>query len=436
MADSTTSIDSALVQVKQRYADANPRSRQLNTDAAASLPGGNTRTTLHFDPFPLAFASASGAHLTSVDGRGYIDLLGDYTAGLYGHSHPVILGAIHHALDRGISYGGHNADEARLARHLVERFPSIDLVRFTNSGTEANLLALALATALTGRRKVLVFSGAYHGGVLTFADGPAAIDVPHQWVMGDYNDVEGTRRLIDEHADGLAAILVEPMVGSGGCIPGSAEFLEMLRSAASAVGAVLIFDEVMTSRLSVGGLQQTTGIHPDLTTLGKYLGGGMSFGAFGGRRELMEHFDPTRENAWPHAGTFNNNVLTMAAGAAGLDEVLTPKALSELNERGDALRGALNQVFSAAAVDMQVTGLGSLMTIQATAAPISAPRDLRLGSELVKELFFFDMLEAGFWMARRCMIALSLPVADGELSGFVSAVERFVDSRADLLPQR
>ena len=436
MFDSTAAIGSALALAKERYVDANPRSRRLSVDAAASLPGGNTRTTLHYGPFPLAFASGSGAHLTSIDGRDYLDLLGDYTAGLYGHSHPVIMGAIRRALKRGISYGGHNVDEARLAGHLVDRFPSIDLVRFTNSGTEANLLALALATAATGRRKVLVFSGGYHGGVLTFAQGSSPINVPHHWVIGDYNDVEGTRALIDQHAEDLAAILVEPLVGSGGCIAGTPEFLKMLRSASSQVGAVLIFDEVMTSRLGVGGLQRVTGVHPDLTTLGKYLGGGMSFGAFGGRRQLMEHFDPTRENAWPHAGTFNNNVLTMAAGAVGLDEVLTPEALSDLNRRGDGLRHAVNGVFSDAGVDMQATGVGSLMTIHATAAPIATPSDLGRGNELVKELFFFDMLDAGFWMARRCMIALSLPVTDGAVAGFVAAVGGFVERRADVLPRR
>lgn len=436
MFDSTASIGIALTRAMERYVDANPLSRQASTDASSSMPGGNTRTTLHYSPFPLTFASGSGARLTSVDGHDYVDLLGDYTAGLYGHSHPVILGAIRDALERGVSYGGQNTDEARLAGHLVDRFPSVDLVRFTNSGTEANLLALALATAVTGRAEVLVFSGGYHGGVLTFPDGPVAIDVPHRWVLGEYNDVEGTRRLIAEHAEGLAAILVEPMVGSGGCIPASREFLELLRSEASRVGAVLIFDEVMTSRLGVGGLQGATGIHPDLTTLGKYLGGGMSFGAFGGRRHLMEHFDPTREGAWPHAGTFNNNVLTMAAGAAGLDEVLTPQALTEVNHRGDALRDALNHVFSDARIDMQATGLGSLMTIHATASAITTPSDLRRGDEQVKELFFFDMLDAGFWMARRCMIALSLAVTDQDVARFVSAVEAFVERRADVLPRR
>ena len=212
------------------------------------LPGGNTRSVLHFDPFPLAFARGEGAHLWSLDGDRYTDFLGEFTAGLYGHSHPVILDAVRSALDRGISYGGTNELEHELAALLCRRFEALELVRFTNSGTEANLMALALAVHRTGRREILAFKGGYHGGVLAFGSGePSPVTVPHAFVVGDYDAVEETRALIRSHA--LAAILVEPMLGSGGCIPASPEFLAMLREEATATGAVLIFDEVMTSRL-------------------------------------------------------------------------------------------------------------------------------------------------------------------------------------------
>jgi len=380
----------------ERYVARNPRSAARAQAASTVMPGGNTRTVLHFDPFPLAFERGEGAYLYSLDGDRYVDLLGEFTAGLYGHSNPVILDAIRRALDGGISFGGHNALEHRLAELVTERFEPIELVRFTNSGTEANLMALALALHNTQRTKVLVFTGAYHGGVLAFPTGvPSSVTVPHDWVVGAYDDVEGTRALIREHE--LAAILVEPMLGSGGCIPASKAFLEMLRAEATATGAVLIFDEVMTSRLP------PTGVLPDLMTLGKYVGGGMSFGAFGGKRSLMEAYDPARPDALAHAGTFNNNVVTMSAGIAGLSEVLTPGALEALNARGDRLRAELNDL------GLNVTGRGSLMTIH--------------------DDLFFELLDAGFWLAKRGMIALSLPITDEDLAGFKTAVTDILDRR-------
>ena len=239
-----TALDDAIA----RYVAANPASARRAERAAASLPGANTRSVLHFDPFPLAFERAEGAYLYSLDGARYTDFLGEFTAGLYGHSHPVILDAIRAALDRGLNYGGHSELEGQLAELLIARFPAMELVRFTNSGTEANLMALALALHHTGRSEILVFRGGYHGGVLAFGGGePSPVTVPHDWVMGDFDAVESTRALIREHE--LAAILVEPMQGSGGCLPASRAFLAMLREEATRTGALLIFDEVMTSRL-------------------------------------------------------------------------------------------------------------------------------------------------------------------------------------------
>jgi glutamate-1-semialdehyde 2,1-aminomutase len=396
----------ALEQSLERYAARNPASARRAAQASAVLPGGNTRSVLHFDPFPLAFERGEGPYLWSLDGDRYIDLLGEFTAGLYGHSNPVILEAIRTALDRGISYGGHNELEHQLAALLCERFEAMELVRFTNSGTEANLMALAVALHVTGRREVLVFGGAYHGGVLHFVHGkPSAVTVPHAFVMGDYNDVEGTRALLRSRSFG--AVLVEPMLGSGGCIPGTPEFLAMLREEASSSGALLIFDEVMTSRLGPHGASGLEGVIPDLMTVGKYLGGGMSFGAFGGRRSIMQTYDPSRPDALAHAGTFNNNVVSMAAGIAGLRDVLTDDALIELNARGDRLREALN------GVGVKTTGRGSLMT-------------LHPGDDELKRLLFFELLDAGYWVASRGMIALSLPVTDAMCEAFVEAVARVV----------
>src|ERR687888_1058485 len=278
----------------RRYVERNPESRRLHEERARFMPGGNTRGVIHLEPFPLTIVRGEGARITDADGHVYVDFLGEYTAGLYGHSHPVILEAIHEALADGIVLVAPNRYETALAAAICERFPSVELVRFCNSGTEANLLALSLARVASGKPAVMVFEGAYHGGVFFFKDGDAPLNAPFPYLVGRYNDAEAAAREVAEHAHELAAVIVEPVQGSGGVIPGEPEFLHALREATAVTDVLLVFDEVMTSRLSRGGLQETLGIRPDLTTLGKYVGGGLACGAFGGRRDLMERFDPSR----------------------------------------------------------------------------------------------------------------------------------------------
>jgi glutamate-1-semialdehyde 2,1-aminomutase len=398
-------------------------------EATTVMPGGNTRTVLHYAPFPLAMDRAAGCRMWDVDGREYIDFLGEYTAGLYGHSHPVIRAALDRALDNGISFGASNMIEARFARAVCERF-GLERVRFTNSGTEANLLAISLGRIFTRRKKVLVFNGGYHGAVFGFAGGGSPINVPFEYVVAPYNDIETTRALI---TDELALVILEPMIGSGGCIAATSAFLEMLRRETTRVGALLVLDEVMTSRLAPGGLQSVVGVKPDLTTFGKYIGGGMSFGAFGGRAEIMDLFDPRRADALPHAGTFNNNVLTMTAGLTGLTDVYTPEAALALNARGETLRARLNALCQAVDAPVQFTGIGSMLAIHTMRGPVLCPEDAAKADPKLKELFFFDMLAHGIWLARRGMMTVSLPIGDAECDALAVAVEEFLSVRRSLL---
>jgi glutamate-1-semialdehyde 2,1-aminomutase len=424
------SLDDALVEARRRYVEAHPISAAWAERADDVLPGGNTRSVLHFDPFPFRVATAEGRHLVDVDGHRYVDLLGNYTAGLLGHSPEPVRSAAHAAIDGGWALGAVHPNEVRLAELIAGRFASIEQVRFTNSGTEANLMALALATNHTGRGKVVVFEGGYHGGVLTFA-GPRRpggdVNVPHDWVVTPYNDVAAVDAVFDEHSGSIAAVLVEPLQGSAGCIPGDPEFLAELRRRCDASGAVLIFDEVMTSRLAPGGAQAVLGISPDVTTLGKYLAGGFTFGAFGGSHELMAAFDATRGGRLGHAGTFNNNVVSMAAGVATLTEVLTDDVLRATNRRGERLRGALDDTFARHGVPMCVTGSGSLMNIHGTAGPVRSTADLRSGDDRWKELLFFAALDAGFYVARRGFIALSIEITDDDVDAFVAVVDRWAN---------
>jgi glutamate-1-semialdehyde 2,1-aminomutase len=425
-------IDAALAEAVELYRARNPLSLARHREACAALPGGNTRTVIHVDPFPLAIRHGEGARLVDLDGHEYIDFLSEFTAGIYGHSHPLIRAAIEEALAEGLNFGAHNTIEARFAAAICARFPGIELVRFTNSGTEANLMALVAARAITGRPKILVFDGAYHGGVFYFRDGGSPINAPFDYLIGRYNDIAAVREVALPHRNDLAAILVEPMIGSGGCIPAEREFLAGLHALASETGALLIFDEVMTSRLAPGGLQEAHGILPDLTTLGKYVGGGMSFGAFGGRADLMERFDPRRPDAFPHAGTFNNNVLTMQAGLVGLSHVYTPERARALNAMGERLRQRLSDVARRRDLAMQFTGLGSMMAVHMTRAPIREPADAARGHAKLRDLFYFDMLARGVWIAKRGMIALSIALDDTDCDRFVAAVEDFAETRAPL----
>jgi glutamate-1-semialdehyde 2,1-aminomutase len=421
-------IDAALSEAKEAYVTSAPRSMARYVEATTVMPGGNTRTVLHYAPFPLAMVRGEGCRMWDADGREFIDFLGEYTAGLYGHSHPVIRAAVDRALDGGISFGASNMTEARFARAVCDRF-GLERVRFTNSGTEANLLAISVGRIFTGRQKVMVFNGSYHGAVFGFAGGGSPMNVPFETVVAPYNDIERTRALITED---LALVILEPMIGSGGCVPASPAFVRMLREETARVGALLILDEVMTSRLAPGGLQSVVGVKPDLTTLGKYLGGGMSFGAFGGRADIMDLFDPRRADALPHAGTFNNNVLTMTAGLTGLTEVYTAEAAAALNGRGEALRDRLNASCEAADAPMQFTGIGSMLAVHMMRGPVSRPERAALGDPKRKELFFFDMLAHGIWLARRGMMTLSLPIGDTECDALVAAVQEFLSVRRPL----
>jgi glutamate-1-semialdehyde 2,1-aminomutase len=408
-----------------RYAAANPESLRLHEERARFMPGGNTRTTIHQPPFPLTIVRGEGARLIDADGHEYLDFLGEYTAGLFGHSNAVIVDAIRNALADGFVLGAPNRFEGVLAEAICTRFASIELVRFCNSGTEANLLALSLCRAVTGRQGVLVFAGAYHGGILLFARGVSPLNPPFRWIVGEYNNAVAAGRLIEQHADELAAVIVEPLQGAAGVIAGNSVFLHTLREATAAHDVLLVFDEVMTARLSRGGMQQLLGIEADLTTLAKFVGGGLSFGAFGGRAELMRRFDPSQPDALQHGGTFNNDVLTMAAGAAGLTQVLTDAEIRRLNGLGDRLRDRLNAFAAQRELQFCATGYGSLVGLHFTSGPVRNEVDVPEAMDL-RGLLHLHMLEQGFSYGRRGFIALSLPLHEEEIDGFAFAVEEFL----------
>lgn len=428
-------LQSALDAARKRFAERNPNSLRLHEEAVKSLPGGNTRTLLHTTPFPIYMKEGRGYQLTDEDGHTYTDFVAEMTACVYGHSHPIIQKAITETMQTyGLNLGATTKLEAQYASLLCSRF-SLDRVRFCNSGTEANLHALSGARKYTGKRKIVVFSNAYHGAVLGFANGQPGVNNVDldDWIIVPYNDIEATTAAI--RSEGVAGVIVEGMQGAGGAIPGTKEFLHAIQQSAKDAGVLFILDEVMTSRTAPGGIAATHGLSPDLKTFGKYLGSGLAFGAFGGKEEVMRVFDPREVGAISHSGTFNNNTLVMAAGYAGLSQVFTPEVCVEFNELGTWMRKELNKVCEG--TKCSFTGVGTILCAHFTAtgsSEILRGEDAKYDMDLdLKDLLWMEMIEAGFWMTRRGSIALVLGTPKGEVERFVAAVWQFLDKYRHLV---
>ena len=420
-----------LGKVRSDFADRNPASRKHYEQARKYLPGGHTRTVLTHAPFPLVFVAGEGSVLTDADGHSYIDMLGDYTAGLLGHSERRVLDVVSAAMQNNFSVGGIHPAEARLAELMCQRF-GLDRVRFTNSGTEANLMAITTAMQATGRKRIMVFHGGYHGGILYFASGAAPWNAPYDFIIAPYNEIAGAIKVIHENAGSLAAVVIEPMLGSGGCIPASAEFVGEVVAASKKVGAVVIADEVMTSRHGAHGMLDLLGAKADITTFGKYIGGGFSFGAFGGRAELLDQFDTSpeasQEKIISHAGTFNNNISSMTAGGVVLGEVFTEKVAVAHTARGEDFRKSVEAVLSRHKLDVAVSGYGSMMCLHALPQVPKTPDDVAKRDAVLQELLFFGLIERGVYIATRGMVNLSLSLTDDHLAKVLDALDDTLNS--------
>lgn len=315
-------------------------------------------------------------------------------------------------------------------------------------------MAIATAKAFTGRETIIVFTNSYHGSTLAFPApsyaGLPQTNLPHKFIIAPYNDISGTRTIISSQpANSIAAILVEGVQGSGGAIPASLEFLQFLNSTCTRLGALFIMDEVMTSRLSYYGYSSSLGLRPDLLTLGKWVGGGMTFGAFGGRKDVMQLYDP-RTGVLSHSGTFNNNVISMAAGIAGLD-ILSEETINRLNALGDKLKAgiedilkkydinttptssnaqshAINHKDKSSIPKMSVTGFGSMICIHFNEPALSS-----LDKKNLMGLLFLHMLEEGIYLAARGFVALNIELDDLDVDRFVRAVEGFVSKYRSVL---
>jgi glutamate-1-semialdehyde 2,1-aminomutase len=402
---------------EELYRRRTPRSRRLFTAAREYLPGGDSRSTLFYRPYPAVMDRGQGCILFDLDGNRLLDFTGNHSSLIHGYGHPEILTAVEAQLRKGTCFPGSSEPQLRLAHLLCDRIPSVDLVRFTNSGTEATLNAIRAARTFTGRRRIAKVDGSYHGTV----DELMATAHPNVTVL-PFNDVAGARALIESEGERLAAVLVEPVLGSAGMIPAERGYLEMLRETTHRFGIILIFDEVVSFRVAFGGAQEYFDVLPDLTCLGKLIGGGFPSGAFGGRRDIMAMFDPSRgPPVIPHAGSHNANPIAMVAGAVTLT-LLTPAAIQQLNTRGAAFRQVLATAFSEAGIPVQITGLGSLFALHVGAHPVPSARDPMDPYTELRHEIFLGLYNEGVLIDPRGVGNLSTVIGEEEIGQFADAL--------------
>ena len=435
------SIDKELAEYTAKTA----RSRALHEEALAVMPGGNSRTTTFFDPYPFYIQRGQGAHVWDADGNDRLDFNGNYTSLILGHAPPEVVKAVQQAAEQGLSFPGPTEHEVRLAELLKRRVPSVESVRFTNSGTEATMNAVRLARAFTGRPKIAKFEGAYHGthdwvmvsvsgdpkaggsrkrpkSVAWSAGIPPAV-LKHTVVL-PWNDAEACEQILEAEAAQLACVIVDPLMCNAGLLAPAEGFLQRLRAVSERHGIVLIFDEVISFRVAWGGAQERLGLRPDLTTFGKIIGGGLPVGAFGGRADIMNFYDPRRGGARiSHGGTFNANPVTMAAGVATLG-ALTPEAYAHLDALGERLRGGVTRLLAATRRKGQVSGAGSLFWLHWTTEPLVDYRSARPRDAEAPMRVFLGLLNEGVLLTQRGLGACSLAMTDTDADRLVNALAR------------
>ena len=432
--------------LEERYLQRNPQSRELFQRHRTATPGGFAKGAYYFAPFPVAMERGDGCLLWDVDGHRYVDFANHHTALVLGHNHPAVAAAVQRQLERGVPLGAPVGVENELCAELCRRVPSLERVRFCNSGTEATLHAVRLARAGTGKPRIAKFEGCYHGShdaveisVSPPLDqaGPAAAPRAFAQALGmspgalaeavilPLHDAAGARRILQAHADELACVLFEPRAG---VLELPAELVREVRGAARDCGVPFIFDEIVAFRMAYGGAQQHYGIDPDLTTFGKIVGGGFPVGAFGGRAELMDLLDPAQGRGSGQSGTHSAHPVTMAAGLATL-RTLTPEAIATLNALAERLVAGLNAMFARRSFAAAAFHAGSAFGVcfDSAGAPRSYRASLGADQRLARQVFL-ALLEQGFYLpARLTMASLSTPMQAEHIDALIAAFEGAVE---------
>ena len=373
-------VEQVKADIVKQYEEMTPKSKELFDEAVKWLPGGGTRNITYFYPYPFYVTKGEGTYLIDVDGNRYIDVQNNMTVLLHGHAHPKITETLQKQAELGTAHNAPTSGQYELAKILCERVPSIEEIRFCNSGTEATMFAIRAARVFTGKDGLIIMDGCYHGShdyvSVNFDSALLNEDMPEpgvekgipQAVLKDIyvlpvNDLKAAEKMMKRHHKKIAALIIEPVLGYAGGVLANEDYLKGLRELTKKYNILLIFDEVITFRLSTGGMQKVYGITPDLTALGKTIGGGLPVGAFGGRRDLIEQFNPTKKNFVMHSGTFSGNAMVMSAGIAAL-EMYDEKEVERIGKLGDRLRKGLREIMDGLGVDCYVGGYQSITYVQ------------------------------------------------------------------------
>lgn len=395
-----------MASIVDTYRARTPGSAAMHERAVKALPGGDTRAVVSHRPYPLTMARAEGPYLWDVDGNRYLDVLGNYTSLVHGNAYPPIMAAAEEALRRGTQWAARNEPAVALAEALTRRVGSIDQVRFTNSGSEATLLAVEIARAATGRRKILMARHGYHGCGAIFETGTHGREGP-ETLLARYGDADDFGGVLDRHGDDIACVILEPVLGAGGVITPQPGFLQAVADAARNAGALFVLDEVITLRLGVGGAQAAAGVVPDLTAMAKIIGGGFPVGAVGGTEALMALTRPDGGPV-PSSGTFNGNPVTAAAGLVSVEH-LTDERIATMAHMAEALGRRCVAAAGEDGLPCTVTTAGSLLNLYLAEEPVVGPARPDVAAI---GLFHLACLNQGVFLAPRGMMALSTVLTD------------------------
>jgi len=431
------SREQLLAEVTRKYEnDYRRRTRKSQTIQEAAkkyMPGGDTRTSIWFDPYPIWIDKAEGCRFTDVDGQEYVDFHNCYTTMILGHANPKVLAAVREQAAKGTALGALIPTVVRWAELICNMVESVDKVRFTNSGSEAVMMALRVARGLTGKDLIVKTDGCYHGSYDPVVYPSDMTGIPKS-AHGDsiivpYNDKEAAEEAIVKNKDRLAAFIVEGAMGAAGMIPPRDGYLEFLRKVTAENNVLLILDEVISLRLAWGGIQSIYAIKPDLTAMAKIIGGGYPVGAVGGREDIMQLFSPEMHTVY-HAGTLNANPMTAAAGVATLEQ-LNALEIDKINKLGESFAGRVRAIFKRLKIKGQVIGIGSLQNIHFSEKPMVDGKSAREANKQLLHLFYLAMLQRGIFSASRGLYVMSTPMTQKEIDTAIKACD---DSLTELKP--
>ncbi len=442
-------------EIYNRYKQNRKRSKELNLMAMQYMPGGDTRTATFYNPYPHYIERGKGCFIWDADGNKMIDFQNNYTSLIHGHAHEETIKAVCDQVAIGIAYSAPTSSQIALAKIICDRVTAIDKVRFTNSGTEATMHAVRGARAYTNKMKIVKIEGGYHGTSDVFEASvdpdlnkagslnrprpvPDSKGVPQsamdEVLIIPFNDIKASQEIIEENHSLIGALIIEPVMGSAGMIEPSLDYLQFLRDITWEYNIILIFDEVVTLRLAYGGCQEVYDVYPDVTVLGKIIGGGLPIGAFGGKAEIMDMYDPRKKTMY-HSGTFNGNALAMVAGSATLN-ALTREEIDRINQLGEVFREGCRKIFLTLGLNIKINGIGSLANIIFSNDEITEYRGVANSHEEYNVLLSLNLIDKGIFNAPRGMFCISTAMTEREINFALSAIKEALSEIKPLIKQQ